>query len=668
MNSEVQNRMLICHSVPGRLRVKMKYLFGARRKSQMLKHRLQSHANIRYVKLRFNTGSIIVGYDSQVLSRDDILKLLQSLWESLPPVTQDMPVSPYRKTEVLGPSVFYLVHAIFLGGFLFYVLLRSFLRQSPLSQKPFSLTGIVAIISAIPLFKNSISEALKKKRIGLFPFLTAACMLAIFIGEALTAIEIIWLATIGIFLEKRAMETARRSIQETLLVAPATTLVLVSGSEVEMRVADVQAGDIVLVRTGDRISVDGRVELGEALVNESQLTGRVFPERRQPHDWVYAGTLVEEGELRVLAEKTGKDAYLYRIRDLVENALATHTQSEKKADILAKRLTWLGLIATSTTLFLTGSITRALTVMLVMACPCATVLAASTAVGAAISNAFRHQILIKSGQYLEIISQIDCFCFDKTGTITSGQPTVADVVPRLPGQSKDRLVELAARAEKQSLHPLAQAMIKEAQRRGLNMKGQNATDIVVGRGVRAELDGNAIIVGNKGFMEAENVNPAFFNGKAQDYLKKGCTVIYVARNGELQGMIAVADTLRPGAVNLVNLLHAKGVPDIHLISGDMEPVVKSLAEALKFDCYQAELLPEAKAAYVEKLKAEGKKVLMIGDGVNDALALAKASVGIAMGHGGAEVALEAADIALLKDNLTELLFLRALSQKTMNTI
>jgi cation-transporting P-type ATPase C len=200
------------------------------------------------------------------------------------------------------------------------------------------------------------------------------------------------------------------------------------------------------------------------------------------------------------------------------------------------------------------------------------------------------------------------------------------------------------------------------------MKGQNATDIVVGRGVRAELDGNAIIVGNKGFMEAENVNPAFFNGKAQDYLKKGCTVIYVARNGELQGMIAVADTLRPGAVNLVNLLHAKGVPDIHLISGDMEPVVKSLAEALKFDCYQAELLPEAKAAYVEKLKAEGKKVLMIGDGVNDALALAKASVGIAMGHGGAEVALEAADIALLKDNLTELLFLRALSQKTMNTI
>jgi cation-transporting P-type ATPase C len=504
--------------------------------------------------------------------------------------------------------------------------------------------------------------------VGLFPFLTVACGLAIALGEALTALEIIWVLAIGMLLEEYVAERARRGIRDILQVDAENAFVLSEAGEVETPVSDLRVGDRIVVRAGQKIPVDGAVLDGEALVDESHITGRSEPEIRRPNDWVYAGTRVEQGSLTLRADKIGEQTYLSRMIHLVEESLAEPAAIEKKADVLAVRLMRLGTVATVATFLLTRNLSRCFSVMLVMACPCATVLAASTAVAAAIANGARRRILIKGGSYLEVIQEIDCFCFDKTGTLTSGSPRVIEVIPRSSRQNPTRIIEMAAVAESKSEHPLARALVEEARNRGVSFAEDPECETFLGRGVRARLGKDIVLVGNEALMMSEGVDAKYFKGKARKGMEEGRTVLYVARNGKAQGIVTLADRIRPGAGGVIEWLRADGVKRFSLLSGDAEPIVRIVHQELGFDNFQAGLLPEEKARTIANLVADGKRVLMVGDGVNDALALSEATLGIAMGAGGSEAAIESADIALAASDLEDLVILRLLCRRALLTV
>jgi cation-transporting P-type ATPase C len=633
-----------------------------------LKDYLNRLGVVKKAELRAQTGSVILSYDPLRIKGERLVELLK---QELDRVNG---VAGYGLCDVKGadnrspgsaPLLAQLLNVIALSAFMAYVVVKRLVFKTRVSEKPFSLTGVVVTIGAFPLLKRAWEDMGEGKRIGLFPFLTAACGLALITGEALAAFEIIWILAIGMLLEGYVTERAKRAIQDILEVTPERAVVLVKGREEERAVSELQAGNTVVVRIGKRIPVDGVVLTGEALVDESHITGRSQPELRQPGSWVYAGTVVAQGSLHIRADQLGEDTYLCRVTRLVEESLAKRGEVEKEADILAARLTRIGVAATLATLILTRSLARSFSVMLVMACPCATVLAASTAVTAAIANGARRHILIKGGLYLEQMSRVDTVCFDKTGTVTTDMPQVVEVLPR---QNSRDILGLAAGAEAKSDHPLAKALVQSARSRNVKIKEGKGHEEFIGQGVRFSVNSTTVTVGNRRFMESEGIGISAFEKRATKQMASGRTVLFVADRGKVRGIISLANAVRPGAQDVLKRLREDGVARMSLISGDGEPIVKTISSTLGFDDHKAELLPDGKARYVEKLSQKGRKILMVGDGVNDALAISKATVGIAMGGGGSELAVEAADIALVKDDLEGLVVLRGLSRQALRTI
>jgi cation-transporting P-type ATPase C len=678
MTSTAKECLIVCHRVPGRLRVKLWVPSRSRGSDERVEHLLNRTAFVKKAEIRKTTGSIILYYDKEKLGGpDNFMDLLVSElgieWRNKGNPLKERTWIPSRNTferrggRSRGYLLWHLATSLGLSGFLAYAAARRFVLKSPLAQGPLSATGIIAAVGALPLLQRTWIEVRGRKRFGLFPFLTAACALALAMGEALTALEIIWVLAIGILLEEYVTERARRSIRESIQVTPEKVRILVEGREVEKAVTELMLGDMLVVRAGERVATDGIIQEGEALFDESHITGRSEPQVRGPRDWVYAGTTVLQGSVNISADRLGEDTYLSRILRMVEESLATQTDVEKRADILAARLLRIGTAVTIATYVLTRNLVRSFSVMLVMACPCATVLAASTAVAAAIATAGRIRILIKGGPYLESIDSIDCVCLDKTGTLTATVPSVVEVIPRMSRNDPARILAMAALAERGNEHPLARAVVEHARSKGIHLKDEPSCEVFVGRGVRAIVGSDTLMVGNREFMDASGISTSYFKGKARMHMEHGRTVLYVARNNKLQGIVVLANTIRPEAASVLEWLKRDGIAHLYLVSGDNEPVVKALATALGFDGYKASVLPEDKARFVEELEARGLRVLMVGDGVNDAPALSKATVGVAIGAGGSETAVATADIALVRSDLEDLVRLRMLSRRTIKT-
>jgi cation-transporting P-type ATPase C len=487
-------------------------------------------------------------------------------------------------------------------------------------------------------------------------------------GQAFSALQILWIYNVAELTEEYVAQRSRQAIRDILEVTPANAFVMVDGMEVETPVGQIRPGDVVAVHTGERIPVDGAVDEGEALVDESSINGRSEAMLRQRGDQVFAGTILSQGVLFIKTVKTGEDTYLAHIMKMVEDSLANKAPVEQKADELAGRLMKIGFAATALTLLLTLDPMRALTVMLVMSCPCATVLAASSAITAALANAAKHSILIKGGLYLETVGKADIYCFDKTGTLTMDQPEVVAVFGRTPSISEETLLAMAATAESHNHHPMAKAILAAARERNLRPEPHAVCDFKAGRGVLCTVGGDAVVlVGNRQFMDEHEVDIRWFEKKAEHQRALGNTVVYVARNGSVQGMLGVANPVRPEAVRVLNCLRRDGVQSLSLVTGDSQEIAESLMGVFPFDECRAELMPEEKAQRVDELR-QNASVVMVGDGVNDALALARADIGVAMGAAGAEVAMEAADIALADSDLEGLMKVRNLSHRTMRTI
>ncbi len=674
-----QTGVRVKQAMPGRMRVRINQLQYQEITAAWMRERLQHFPGVTNVEIKPLTGSVIIYFKAdQVTIRSLLMEIVEQL---LVPIRYTgILVSTSKRTEGescdcgnSAPEESWRgrkTRVIWLSGFMAYAAARMWIFGLPLLQTPLSLLGIAAMIGTAPLVRDSTTELLEKKKITVKPFLAAGSLATIAMGQAFSALQIIWIYNVAELTEEYVTRRSRQAIRDILEVAPANAYVMIDGMEVETQVAEIRPGDVVAVHTGEKLPVDGTVLDGEALVDEASINGRSEAVHHKPGDTVFAGTIVSQGILFIETEKTGEDTYLAHIMQMVEDSMTNRAPVEQKADQLAKRLLKIGLAATALTLLITLDPMRALTVMLVMSCPCATVLAASSAVTAAVANAAKDSVLIKGGLYLETIGRTDSYCFDKTGTLTMDQPEIIAVIPRIPSLSEEKIISMAATAESHNQHPMAKAILAEAKARGLVPEPHAVCEFKAGRGVLCTVGGEAtILVGNRQFMEEQQVDIRWFSKKAKAQRTIGNTVVYIARNGKAQGMLGVANPVRPEAVRVLNCLRGDGVKSMYLVTGDTEEVARSLMDVFPFDDCRAGLLPEEKADWVDKLKREkNNTVVMVGDGVNDALALAHADIGIAMGAAGAEVAMEAADIALADSNLEGLMKVRNLSHQTMRVI
>ena len=450
-------------------------------------------------------------------------------------------------------------------------------------------------------------------------------------------------------------------------LTPQTARRLTGGREEAIPAEQVAVGDVLRVLPGETVPVDGEILTGQTSINQAVMTGESLPVDKGPGDEVSSGTVNQFGAFEMRATKVGEDSSIQRMIRLVQSADAGKARIVGLADRWA---TWI-VVAALTAAALTGLITRdpirAVTILVVF-CPCALVLATPTAIMAAIGNATRHSFLVREGDALERLASVSQVTFDKTGTLTLGTPQVKLVESLLPDVSRDALYAWTAGAELRSEHPLGRAVVQGWRAETVAAPPETADfQMLPGRGVSATVAGHHLVAGNRELLTEEHVPWESLSQAAVPALEQGCTVIYVAVDGRPAGFLALADTLRPDAAGTIRDVRATGVTPV-LLTGDHERAARHIAGELGIGTFQAECLPEDKLTWIDRSQQSGHLVCMVGDGINDAPALKRAHVGIAMGGVGSDIAVDAADIALVNDDIRELPHLLALSKRMMRTI
>ena len=522
------------------------------------------------------------------------------------------------------------------------------------------------LLGGVPRFITGFKDAFRGK-ITVNVFVTVALAVTMAVGEFRPAAVIIFIMAVVGALESYTLDKTRRAIRDLLRLAPATATVRRGGGEVAVPAAELQVGDIVVVRPGERIPVDGVVTAGAGAVNQAPITGESMPVEKAVGSDIFAGTLNETGRLDVRTVKCGADTTLARIVHLVEEAQETKAPIQTLADRFTVWFFPTVLVLAIIAYFTSGDLKVAVSVLLV-ACPCAFAIATPSAVSAGIANMARRQVLIKGGVYFELAGKIDTLLVDKTGTLTFGRPKVEEVVAET-GVTEVEVVRLAAIAEKYSEHPLAKAVLAAARERGLEVPDPEEFKIEIGFGVTARSGGESILVGKEGLLRDRGIQvsprlAAELGAQAQ----RGRTAVLVARGQMAVGLLAVADEVRPKMGQTVDRLKALAVRQVLMLTGDNAVVAQAVATQAHLDGFRAGLLPEDKQRVVKELKAEGRIVAMVGDGINDAPALALADVGIVMGATGTHVAIEAADVTLMNDDLTRVVEFVAMSRKVLRRI
>ena len=526
---------------------------------------------------------------------------------------------------------------------------------------PVQVLWVAIAIGLYSLAKTGLLNLIHEHKIGTEIFVTVATLVAVLGGETVAGAVLMVIILIAEFIAELNTDRARASIKSLIGSVPQIALVRGAEGERSVPIAELRVGDVVLVRAGERIPVDGKIVEGEASVNEASITGESLPKEKNVGAAVFAGTIVEAGALDVQTEKVGSDTTFGRIIALVEGAEAEQAPVQKLADKVASWLIPIVFIFLIVVYLVTHSV-RTIVTLMIFTSPAELGLATPLVMIAAIARAARSGILVKGGIYLESLAKVNVMVFDKTGTLTANKPKVVRVELRDGAVSESELLRLAAAADRRSAHPLAEAVVEYAARQNIAVPEADAYEQLRGRGVKATVSGKAVLVGNPALLRENGV--ALFDAAETG----GETPVHVAVDGKLAGIIFIADTLRPGAREALEQLKATGVKRIVMLTGDNAATAQAVASGLGVDEVHADLLPEDKVAIIAKLQQQGYRVAMIGDGINDAPALARADVGIAMGGGGTQAALEAADIALMTDDLSKIVSARAIARRAYRTI
>ena len=550
-------------------------------------------------------------------------------------------------------------------------LLLSIFGVSPF---PFDMAWIAIILCGIPIILEAVIGLVTAFDIKADVLVSLALVASVIIREDFAAGEVAFIMQLGALLEDLTVAKARAGIEKLVHLTPRTARRIsaagneASGAEEIIPAEQVQVGDMLRVLPGEAVPVDGVIVSGETSVNQAVMTGESLPVDKKPGDAVSSGTVNQFGAFEMRAEKVGEDSSIQRMIRLVQSADAGKAKIVGIADRWATWIVVIALTAAALTWLISGEIIRAVTILVVF-CPCALVLATPTAIMAAIGNATKHGFLVREGDALERLSTVKRITFDKTGTLTYGTPQVTAVESILPGLSTRELYAYAAGSELNSEHPLGKAVVrcyKEETNEALLPSSEFR--MLPGRGVQAVINGRTVLAGNPGLLRDNHISlPNEVVNKSEMHLKEGCTVICLAVDGICAGFIALADTLRKDASSTVDELKASGVTPV-LLTGDHENAAVHIARQLHIDEVHASCLPEDKLSWIDASQKNHFPVCMIGDGINDAPALKKALVGIAMGKAGSDIAVDAADIALVNDDIKELPHLLKLSRRMMNTI
>lgn len=532
----------------------------------------------------------------------------------------------------------------------------------------FNIIWVTIILCGIPIILGAIVGLLKDFDIKADVLVSIALIASIFIGEDFTAGEVAFIMQLGALLEKLTVAKARAGIEKLVNLTPQTARVILDEKEEIIHAAKVKINSILRVLPGEIIPVDGEIISGQTSINQSIMTGESIPVDKTIGDQVASGTVNQFGAFEMKATKVGEDSSIQRMIKLVESADANKAKIVGIADKWATWIVIIALTASILTWIFTGEIIRSVTILVVF-CPCALVLATPTAIMAAIVNSTKHGFLVREGDALERLSDINTITFDKTGTLTVGKPKVIKVKSFTDKIDEEDLFFYAASAEKLSEHPLGKAVVnsyKEQYTREL-ISGEDFS-LILGQGIITSIDRKKVIIGNKKLFKNNNITiQNDIINYAHQYLKDGCTVIYIAIEEKCIGIIVLSDTLREKSRKIISDLKENNIQSV-LLTGDNEESTKSIAVKLNISKYKSSCLPEDKLNYIEEVQSNNEKVCMIGDGINDAPALKKATVGIAMGGVGSDIAIDAADIVLVDDKVDEIIHLIKLSKHMMKVI
>jgi Cd2+/Zn2+-exporting ATPase/Cu+-exporting ATPase len=573
---------------------------------------------------------------------------------------------PDAQPEAVHPLGAFTRHIVTLfgvvfGAVLFVVVLGEWLGLFELYTKrvPWPAGFALVLIGGYPVFRNVVRASLKL-RVTSHTLMTVGALAALAIGEWATAAVVVLFMRVSDFAERFTTERARRAIKNLTTLAPQLARVERDGAEYEVPGGTVQVGETVIVRPGDKIAVDGEVIAGQATVDQSTITGESMPVEVGPGARVFAATLARLGSLRVRATHVGPDTTFGRVIKMVEEAEAHRAEVQRWADRFSAYYLPVVVSIAALTLLIRHDV-LATAAVLVVACSCSFALATPVAMLASIGASAKRGLLIKGGRYLESLARADVLLIDKTGTLTLGHPEITDI-RSLNGLPEDEVLALAASAERYSEHPLAGAVRVAAKQRGVPIQEPEQFEAVPGLGVRARVNGSVIAVGSPRLIPWAASLAGVTELEAQ-----GKTLLVVSRDDQPVGLLAAADTLRPEVPEAVAAVRALGVERIEVLTGDNERTAAALAEVLGVQ-YRANLLPEDKIGIVKEHQLQGHTVVMVGDGVNDAPALAQADVGIAMAAAGTDVAIEAAHIALMRDDWTLVPEVLRIARRTMRVV
>ena len=671
----------IVHRLRGRIRIKsraFKYI-GNSLKAQIEKQLLQ----VRYienVEISLITGTILIYFEDVSLSDQNLISLIQN--------TLNSHIFEICKNEKIEKSSKYVIERklqeespkeivkkiLTTAGLLGY---NIFFK----SKNTAALTGIRRFLNyntlstlalAMPVLKNGINSLVKNKRPNADTLSSSAIISSILLGKESAALTIMFLEEVSELLTVYTMEKTRGAIKDMLSVGENYVWKEISEDNVKrVPIEEIQKDDIIVVQTGEKISVDGKIIRGEALIDQSSITGEYMPIKKSIGEDVYAGTIVKNGNISIIAEKVGDDRTVSRIIKLVEDANSNKADIQNYADTFSAQLIPLNFILAGIVYASTRNITKAMS-MLVIDYSCGIRLSTAVAFSAAINTAAKNGILVKGSNFIEELSKAETVIFDKTGTITEGKPKVQSIEVFDNSISENEMIGLAGAAEEQSSHPLAIAIMSEIKDRGIEIPKHNKIKTVVSRGVETKVgkgkEAKTIRVGSKKYMLENNIDLTLATEAERGIISRSEIGLYVSQDEKIIGLIGVSDPPRENIKKAINRLRNYGVDDIVLLTGDLRQQAETIASRMSIDRYESELLPEDKAKNILKFQSKGSNVIMIGDGVNDAPALSYANVGVALGSTRTDVAMEAADITITQDNPLLVPGVIGLSKSTVKTI
>ncbi len=543
----------------------------------------------------------------------------------------------------------------------------SFLLHKIIGYEMITILVMIAstLVAGLPIFKKAIM-ALRYRIVGIDALVTIAVVGAMLIGEYWEAAAVTFLFMFGDYLESRTIEKTRSSIKSLLDLAPDTARVRREGVEMDISPEEVVQGDYVIVKPGEKISVDGTILEGSAYINQAAITGESLPISREIGETVFSGTIAESGYLIIRADKVGEDTTFARILEMVEEAQDKKANTQKFLEKFSRYYTP-AIIVLAVILYLFTKDTVLALTLLVIACPGALVISAPVSIVAGIGNGAKHGVLVKGGEIMEKLGSIKVIAFDKTGTLTIGKPSVKSI--KAYGIDENELIKIAAIGESYSEHPLARAILQKAEEKlGTISEMPEEMEITTGQGLQFKWNGTTYFIGNRKLFREQNIPIDMQEEYLQSEEEKGQTAVMVGDTERVLGIISIADIVREDTKKLISNLKSQGIKKVVMLTGDNTRAAKAISEELGLDDYYAELLPEDKVRVLGELQVKYGKIAMVGDGVNDAPALASADLGIAIGGAGTDIAMETADVVLMSAEVQKISYAIGLSRATVRNM